>query len=391
MTDELCRLRKAGKTWRLLAGFLVLLGQTACSVEDANVQQAAMSAVAMLSDQDLSAYQRACFPREFSFQDDHGAHPDFKNEWWYLSGNVSTPAGRRFGYQFTVFRSAVAPIVPDSTSDWSTNQIYLAHAALTDIDSKVFHFDEQIARGAMGLAGADSAPLHVWLNNWSIMAVGDENADSLLLRIDVISDEFSLELELKNIKPVVLHGKQGLSAKSPRPCNASYYYSYTRMETSGLIFAGDQGHPVSGESWFDHEWSTSALEPEQSGWDWFSLQLSDKSEVMLFRLRDKTGPAGDYYSGTVVDTDGAVSVLDDSDIILEETSRWQSRVSGANYPAGWKIHIPRTGTVLVVTPELADQELNTTFRYWEGTVEVSGTSSGMPISGKGYVELTGYE
>lgn len=337
------------------------------------------------------AYARATRPLDFQFPRDHGAHPRFKYEWWYFTGNLVADDGRRYGYQFTLFRRALDPLPPDDGSRWSTNQVYLAHAALTDIDGGTFMHDERYARGALGLAGVTTGPFRAWLEDWRIDEIPPGPCrDCFHVNIRAAAKGFSLDLSLHNTKPPVRHGENGLSAKSQRPGNSSYYYSHTRLATRGTIRRSGNRHPVTGSSWFDHEWSTSALESEQAGWDWFALQLDDDTEVMLYRLRHRRDSRLDHVYGSYIDAVGGLVPLAATDFHIRESGHWRSRRSAAVYPAAWRIRLPRQGLVLEVRPRLADQEMLTSFRYWEGAVEVDGERDGSPVAGQGYVELTGY-
>jgi predicted secreted hydrolase len=352
----------------------------------------ALSVSGTLGGDSTEGYARATGLRKFEFPRDHGPHPRYRIEWWYFTGNLANGDGRRYGFQFTLFRRAVSPSPPDSASPWSTNQIYLAHAALVDVTAGSFQYDERFARGALGLAGVESEPFRAWLEDWQVEEVPSPQQcrECFQVRIAVQASSFALDLSLRNTKPPVLHGREGLSAKGHRPGNASYYYSHSRLDTSGTIRQGRFSHLVRGSSWFDHEWSTSSLEPEQSGWDWFALQLDDSTEIMLFRLRHRSDPAADYLYGSYVDPDGQLTPLKGDDFRIRIEKSWRSPRSGATYPAAWRISLPQLDIVLNVRPRLADQEMQTSFRYWEGAVDVRGERDGTVIAGEGYVELTGY-
>ena len=343
-----------------------------------------------------NGFKKAEVVREFIFPEDHGSHPEYKTEWWYFTGNVATAGGRQFGYQFTLFRNAIAAIAEsDGTggqrqtgSNWATSQIYMAHAALSDIESGEFYHDEQFSRDALGLAGTGIRPFKLWLQQWSVTGKEDRCPDCFILEVAVAARGFRLQLQLNNTQPIVLHGERGLSAKSTVPGNASYYYSYTRLQTNGQVFLGATGYPVSGESWFDHEWSTSALARGQDGWDWFAMQLSNRVEIMIFRLRHRTDPHQDYLYGSLVHDSGALQTLDAGTIAMQALHTWRSPASGVSYPSAWDIHLP--GYRLTITPKMPDQEITNSFRYWEGAVAIAGTADGQTITGHGYVELTGY-
>ena len=377
-------------------------------------------------------FARALVPRPFGFPADHGPHPDFAVEWWYYTGNLAADDGRRFGFQLTFFRRALAPPAGPAdaprASAWASRQLYLAHFALSNLDGGSFHAAERVRRGALELAGARAEPFAVWLEDWQATSVprdsdarqGDEarrarapdDLDTMFpLRLvaqarDTSGRAFGIDLTLESGKPIVLQGDRGLSSKGSRPGNASYYYSRTRMPTNGTVSLGSDAGPargeaegesafdgqtiaVSGTSWMDREWSTSVLESEQIGWDWFSLQLDDGTEVMAFELRRSDGTVDAASHGTWVAQDGTSTHLSSNDFHLDVLERWQSPF-GTVYPAGWRLRVPSQNLDLAIRPVLAQQELDLSFRYWEGAVEVTaGTAAGSPI-GRGYVELVGY-
>ncbi len=338
-------------------------------------------------DQD-AGFALALEPREFVFPREHGPHPGFKTEWWYYTGNLQNEQGRRFGYQLTFFRIALRPEAPKRRSDWATNQVYMAHFALTDPAAKDFYQVERFSRAALGLAGATAEPFRVWLEDWA--AAGNQSA-TLPMRLRAADDAVAIDLLLNSTKPVVLQGEQGLSQKSAAPGNASYYYSLTRMPTSGEIRIGEATFKVAGTSWLDREWSTSALGEKQVGWDWFSLQFDDGRELMYYQLRLEDGSSDPLSSGVLVAADGTSRRLTAIEMRIEVLEHWQSPHSGASYPARWRLQSPAQELDLEIVPLLADQELQTSVRYWEGSVSLQGSSRGAKVQGYGYVELTGYE
>jgi predicted secreted hydrolase len=361
-------------------------------------------------------YARAYKPREFNFPRDHAAHPEFRHEWWYFTGNVQATTGQRYGYELTIFRIALNPppedhvssnIVissntpePKNMSSWRANNIYMAHLAVTDIDNKKFYYAERFSRDALGLAGAgvfyrervesESRHFKVWLDDWSVESIGDTVFPVHLTARD---KNFGVSLELRKSKPVVLQGDKGYSVKSDQPGNASYYYSITRMLTVGSIMINGNQFSVTGKSWLDREWSTSRLAKDQVGWDWFALQLDDKREVMFYSLRRDDGSKDIYSAGAIVDEDGTKHELTSSDVNIEVIRHWTSPHTNIQYPSAWKISIPSESLELQVTPAINDQELNLTVRYWEGAVKVSGKyrDNNRIVAGKGYVELAGYK
>ena len=332
-------------------------------------------------------YARASAVRSFAFPADHGPHPDFRNEWWYFTGNLQDGTGRRFGYQLTFFRIALAPGAPASSSRWRTNQVYMAHFALTDVAADSHLGFERFGRAAAGVAGAENPPLHLWLDDWVVEA-GDEQGFPLRLKAE--SDGVAIDLLLAPSKPVVLNGDRGLSRKSVTQGNASYYYSLTRLPTTGSLRTAEGRFEVTGSSWLDREWSTSALAEDQAGWDWFALQLDDGRDLMLYRLRRKDGSMDPASAGTLVDNDGETVHLSARDMDLAVRDYWTSPRTGARYPVRWRLKVPREKLSLEVEPLVVDQEMNTRVRYWEGAVSAKGEAAGRPVSGSGYMELAGY-
>ena len=365
----------------------------AALADDAAPERSQLSA--LLSAESSAGFALALEPREFEFPRDHGPHAGFRNEWWYMTGNLDARDGRRCGFELTLFRFSLSPDPPVSISAWRSNQVYIAHFAVTDADGGAFYVAERFSRGALGLAGAQSQPFRAWIDDWQIAAL-DSDAQREHWQLDAGDDDddddddgVSLRLELIATKPPVLHGDQGLSQKSAERGNASYYYSITRWQTRGTLRLGRDAFEVSGLSWLDREWSSSALASDQQGWDWFALQLSDGSELMIYILRKTDGTQDTYSGGTWIAADGSSRHLDREDIAVTATRQWQSP-AGGSYPAAWRIRVAALELALDVAPILADQELFTTVRYWEGAVDVIGTRSGSEVSGRGYVELTGY-
>lgn len=336
--------------------------------------------------QDDQNFARVTEPRPFSFPADHGPHREYRTEWWYLTGNLTSEDGRHFGYQLTFFRQGLRPDAPERESSWAAQEVYLAHLGLTDVANNRFYAADELARGgSIGLAGAQAEPFRVFLKDWSIEGTG-ENA-----RLRAASEEVAIDFQVRALKPPTLQGDRGLSQKGPEPGNASYYYSFTRMETSGTLEIGGQQIAVQGLSWLDREWGTSLLAEDVVGWDWFSLQLADGRDIMWYLLRRNDGTAETRYSrGTITGPNGEVESISSADVEVEVLDTWLSPHTGARYPARWRLRIPRVGLDLDIRPHIPDQELRVGFQYWEGAVAVSGTSSQQPITGNGYVELTGY-
>lgn len=352
-----------------------------------------LSLAAAMRSGETTGFERAVAPRPFSFPRDHGPHPGFRTEWWYVTGHLRTArGGRQFGYQLTIFRSALAPsdTGEPGSSDWRADTLYMGHLALTDVARERFASFERFARGAAGLAGAHAHPFRVWIEDWSLEQGPGTGDDIFPLDLVAADGEIALDLGLRPLKPVVLQGEAGLSRKGARPGNASYYYSFTRLATTGTVRVGERQWSVEGTSWLDREWSTSALEPGVVGWDWFALQLDDGRELMLYYLRRRSGEADPHSAGVMVAADGSYARLAAHQFEVEELDRWRSPETGVVYPSGWRLSSQTAGVDLRVEPLVASQEHTDSVLYWEGAVAVEGTSGGARAGGSGYVELTGY-
>jgi predicted secreted hydrolase len=334
--------------------------------------------------EDRAGFARALAPRPLSFPADHGPHPDFRTEWWYYTGNLTTPTGRHVGFQLTFFRVALAPAEAPRASAWATRQLYVAHFAVTDTAGGRFHAASRASRAALGLAGAQAAPFRVWVESWSVQ---DEDGAT---RLRAQEGDVAIDLAVSPAKPVVLQGDRGLSQKGPEPGNASLYYSFTRMPANGTVRLGAETLEVAGEAWMDREWSTSALGAGVAGWDWFAVQLDDGRELMVYLLRRRDGTPDPFSAGTLVAADGTARRLEAADARIETLGHWTSPHSGVRYPARWRLSVPSAELRLEIEPRLADQELRVGTRYWEGAVTVTGSSGGRAIGGQGYVELVGY-
>ncbi len=335
-----------------------------------------------------AGYARATGSRDFSFPADHGPHAGYRNEWWYLTGNLDGEDGRRFGYELTLFRFLLAPEPPAGGDDWRSHAVFVGHFAVTDVAEEAFHVAERVARGAGGLAGATSDPVRVWLYDWSLRT-GGSGEFGVNWQLVAHGDEAGIELTLVPQRAPLLQGEGGLSQKSAEPGNASWYYSVPRLKTTGVLRVGARRHEVSGLSWLDREWSTSALAADQAGWDWFALQLDDGSDLMYYNLRRLDGSRDPYSAGSLRRADGSVVRLGADDVELEVLDRWDSP-AGGSYPSGWQLRVPGELLDLRVRPVLEAQELDTFVRYWEGAVDAYGTRGTTRIGGRGYVELTGY-
>jgi predicted secreted hydrolase len=268
----------------------------------------------------------------------------------------------------------------------------MAHFTVTDKKNEQFHVEQRFSRGALGLAGAQISPFKVWIEDWSIKQNPDGGMAATASenwQLTASGPEIALDLNLTAAKPPVLNGIAGLSQKSAAAGNSSYYYSIPRMRSTGTLRIAGETHAVSGVSWLDREWSSSALAADQQGWDWFALQMSDGSDLMFYNIRKTDGSQDEYSAGTWIASDGEPLHLRRQDVVITVIEQWQSP-AGGTYPSRWEIQLPAFDLLLTVTPVIAAQELITTVRYWEGAVDVSGRRKQQPIEGRGYVELTGY-
>ena len=341
-------------------------------------------------------YASVSGPCNLTFPLDHASHPDYRLEWWYYTGNLVAEDGERYGFQLTFFRVRTVPVGveksrPKRSSAWRTVQVIAAHAALADISGKVFHHAEKMSRAAMNLAGAreQNDGFEVFVNGWKATIASHAH------KLSAAAKEFSYTLDLVPRKEPVPHGDAGYSRKGEGQGEASCYYSVTRLDVSGKIFVGGHEKKVSGSAWMDHEFSSAPLNPHLAGWDWFGLQLSDGSDLMVYMMREKDGNLSPVSSGTYVGADGKALHIGAGDFRVQALSSWKSPHSGAVYPASWLLEIVPLDLRLKIVPKMTDQELQTTestrVTYWEGSVGVEGTGKkDLRLYGEGYVELTGY-
>lgn len=331
----------------------------------------------------------------YEFPRDYFSHPDYQIEWWYYTGNLRAPDGHRFGFELTFFRQGIRlseQQAAESDPAWRPDQIYLAHLALSDIDGQEFYHAERLNRAGPGLAGSSLAQQRYWNGNWQArwtsLATGEQE-------LQAVCDRFTLHLNLKPQKPLVIHGKDGVSQKGPQPGEASHYISFTRLSAAGVLSGwNDRSYSLSGVAWMDHEFFSQTADETLQGWDWFAIQLNNNEELMLYRLRRKSGEWDPFSSGTYVDGHGRAQFLSASDFSLSQEDSWQSAASGARYPLAWKISIPRLQLELSEQTSLRDQELfskdSVTPTYWEGAVAYNGRIHSQPVQGVGYLEMTGY-
>jgi predicted secreted hydrolase len=340
-------------------------------------------------------YLEVTGPCDLSFPADHGPHPGYRTEWWYYTGHLTDADRHRFGFQLTFFRSRLKPpadrqLWPHPASAWRTDQVYLAHAAITDVTNGRHLQAEDIARPVLSLGGAEATAegWRIYLHTWQAVISPVRH----LLNAD--TRHFNLALALKPVKPLVLHGQSGYSRKGQAPERASCYYSFTRLQADGALALDGTRRRVHGSAWMDHEFSTAPLQPGITGWDWFSLQFSDQTEIMFYRLRNADGTVNPASSGTYVLPSGKTRHLKHDEVQITPLASWRSPHTHARYPSKWRVTIAPLNCTLTVTPELADQEMRTPRTtdvvYWEGSVQTEGTKEHKRAQGVGYVELTGY-
>jgi len=370
---------------------LALLTVVACDrapEELATAEQSLNTGLRYLGGSAEAGFARVTEPREFVFPADHASHPDYRSEWWYFTGNLATATGRHFGFELTFFRFAAAPPSPkpDSASAWRSDQVWMAHLAVTDSAGRRFFARERLSREALDLAGATASPLRIWVKDWQ--AVGEQNGDEVAFRLEARDTSVGLSLDVGSTLPPVAHGDRGLDRKGAGVGNASYYYSLPRLSAAGSVTVDGDVFPVTGLAWMDREWSTSSLEPGVIGWDWFALHLSDGRSLMVYRLRTASGESSPYSGGSLIGADGRRTALAATDIALTARDHWTSPTTGVRYPTEWRLAIAPAALDLTIAPYLVDQEMNLSVRYWEGAVRA--VAAGSDLTAQGYMELAGY-
>jgi predicted secreted hydrolase len=338
-------------------------------------------------------FRQALPGKSYAFPRDHFSHPEFKTEWWYYSGHLQStgPNSKSYGYQLTFFRTGLNRQAKEQKSKWSIHDLYFAHLAVTDDSNKNFQYREKIHRGSLGQAGADEKVLRVWIEDWVLGGNGPAARQHLLKAGD---KDLGIDFTLTPERPPIIHGLHGISQKGQGEGHASHYYSITRLATSGKLFLKGREVPVNGMTWMDHEFGSAQLQEDQVGWDWFSMQLENGIDAMVYMIRRKDGRSDPHSSGTVLLPDGHSQHLSLSEFGVEVLETWKSQKSQATYPSMWRLRIPGQRLDLTIVPTVKDQELvtnqSTRVTYWEGSVKIEGTHEGRRIGGKGYVELTGY-
>lgn len=333
-----------------------------------------------------SAFKFALPGYEFEFPRDHGAHNEYRTEWWYYTGHLRTANGRRFGFEVTFFRVGVVPGDIARESSWDLQHLMPAHFAITDVQAKDFRYYEKLNRASPFTAGAATGRLDAFNEGWRATTNPDGS-----WRLVAKEGKDSLDLVLRTRKPPAIHGKNGVSIKALALGYASHYYSMTRLEAEGTI----NGERCTGQVWMDHEFGSSALRENQQGWDWFSIQLDNDAELMLYIIRRTDGTPDLTSAGSLITSDGRVIHLRRDQMRITSAGRWKSKRSGATYPMGWRVEVPSFNVALTLKPLMQNQELvtrgSTQVTYWEGAVDVQGSFSGAAVLGEGYVEMTGYD
>lgn len=357
----------SGITRRALAGgaALLALGARAGAQGFAGLEEKA------------DGFARVTPGRAFAFPADHGPHPEFRIEWWYVTANLRDGGGNAYGAQWTLFRQALQP--GTQFEGWATQQVWMAHAAVTRADTH--RTTETLARGGIGQAGVEASPFRAWIDAWQMRALDGFDASAVApLEVTASSSDFNYALRLTADRPLVLQGDLGFSRKSERE-QASYYYSQPFFKAAGELAIDDKPVTVTGLAWMDREWSSQPLAPGQSGWDWFALHFDSGEKLMLYRMREASGRH--YASGNFVAPDGTAMPLAANDIAM--TPKGTTDIAGRNIPTGWHIAIPKLNISVDCRPLNPNSWMGTAFAYWEGPIGFSGSHRGV-----GYLELTGY-
>lgn len=344
------------------------------------------------------SWQAAVSGYRYNFPRDHFSHPNYQTEWWYYTGNLRGADGHRYGFELTFFREGVrlpAEAAAMESAAWRPDHIYLAHLAFSDLDGGEFYHTERLNRAGPGLAGATEGSTdqkqRYWNGNWSVDWKPPGTGEQTL---HAVSEKLKLELTLRPEKPWVIHGADGISHKGPLPGEASHYISFTRLQATGQVDWKGAPRRVEGVAWMDHEFFSEPRDESLAGWDWFAIQLDSHEELMLYRLRTKSGSVSAYSSGTWVDAEGGAHFLRAEEFVLSPLGTWRSDASGATYPIEWNISVPSLALELKEETSLKKQELvgsnGITPIYWEGAVSYHGTEKGQAVKGVGYLEMTGY-
>ena len=328
----------------------------------------------MGSNINTEAFARVDGTYELSFPLDHGPHDEFLFEWWYLTAILEDLNGREFGVQFTIFRRALA-IDNDSSNPWRTGQTYMGHFAVSDIQAKNLWSDERFSRGHPELAGALIEPFRVFIEDWKLAS---QTSSFFPLELSAGTPDYRVSLSIDSGKPMILHGTNGYSKKSPD--RASYYYTFSRLPTNGTLEIDNEEYTVSGFSWLDREWSSQILGDSYHGWHWFSLNFDDGRELVVFELRSDNNDIQTLPTAMWIAPDGGTAVIPAEKWKIKPTRYWMS------YPVEWSLEMD--DSQYLIAAKFDNQVMDTSIRYWEGVVEVTEAGA---VVGRGYMELTGYE
>lgn len=326
---------------------------------------------------------------QFQFPRDHGSHPGFRNEWWYFTGHLTTASGRQAGFEVTFFRVGIRnPGAPPSNA-WDLRDVAITHFAITDVTSRQFRYHEKLNRVSPFTADFAVGRMDLFNEGWSARMDRDG-----VIHLRTSAGDDALDLRLRSRKPPAVHGENGVSVKAEGEGYASHYYSLSRLDVQGNATIGGRAEKVSGIGWLDREFGSSVLREYQTGWDWFSIQLDNGVELMLYVIRRADGSADVTSSGSLILEDGRVIHLTRPMFAIQSLGTWTSRESGATYPMGWRVRVPELGVDLRLRERMKEQELitesSTRITYWEGAVTVDGRFGTSAVRGLGYVELTGY-
>jgi predicted secreted hydrolase len=350
-----------------------------------------VSAFCLLSSAFASEFTPATAGYQFEFPRDHGSHDAYRTEWWYYTGHLRTESGRRYGFEVTFFRVGVTTPEEPVVTRWDVRNLALAHFAITDVNGRKFRYYEKLNRQSPFTASAMTGRLDVFNEGWRASTVADGS-----WRLVAADGGDAIDLVLRSAKPPAVHGENGVSVKAQGIGYASHYYSMTRLGVSGTIRTpGRAAEKCTGLAWMDHEFGSSVLRENQQGWDWFSIQLDNETELMLYQIRRTDGSPDITSSGSLITDGGEVIHIRASQMKITPTAKWRSPQSGATYPMGWRVEVPALRVSLVVRPVMREQELitkrSTQITYWEGACEVTGSFNNVGVSGSAYVEMTGYD
>ncbi|CZF78718.1 Hydroxyneurosporene synthase (CrtC) [Grimontia celer] len=357
-----------GWSFAVLLCLLALFGSVLLKDDPPN-----RSAVAALVAANADEFAKVVPGTDIQFPIDYGSHDDFRQEWWYVTGNLQDESGNQYGIQWTLFRSALSPAMGEG---WENNQIFMAHAVVTSKEG--VYSAERFSRGGIGQAGVADKPFNVWLDNWQWRGKGDKPFPAKLQAAD---KDFSFKLAMSQTLPEILQGDNGYSQKHAEKGVASYYFSVPAVAMEGVLELGGKSVKVSGKGWVDREWSTEALSEDQLGWDWFSIHLDDGRSLMVVQVRGEQAP---YRFGSITSSTGLSTTLNNSDIDLVPIA-FAKMPTGRHLPIKWQVKVPSHDILLTTKPVHEQNWLPFTFPYWEGPILINGSASGI-----GFMEATGY-